>query len=83
MANEEFDKQIEATKKMLDSLPEDFELQKHLLKVTLENLRIVHNTPTKDELGLSSVAEKLQTLNSTIEDGLRKIEGIKNHKEEK
>lgn len=83
MTNEEFDKQIEATKKMLDSLPEDFEFQKHLLKATLENLRIVHNTPTKDELGLSSVAEKLQTLNTTIEDGLRKIEDIKNHKEEK
>ena len=83
MTNEEFDKQIEETKKMLDSLPEDFEFQKQLLKTTLENLRIVHNTPTKDELGLSSVAEKLQTLNTTIEDGLRKIEDIKNHKEEK
>ena len=51
--------------------------------MTLENLRVVHNTPTKDELGLSSVAEKLQTLNSTIEAGLNKIENIKNHKEEK
>lgn len=83
MTNEEFDRQIEATKKLLDSLPEDFEFQKHLLKVTLENLRVVHNTPTKDELGLSSVAEKLQTLNSTIEAGLKKIENIKNHKEER
>lgn len=54
-----------------------------MLKVTLENLRVVHNTPTRDELGLSSVAEKLQTLNSTIEAGLKKIENIKNHKEEK
>lgn len=54
-----------------------------MLKATLENLRVVHNTPTKDELGLSSVAEKLQTLNSTIEAGLKKIENIKNHKEER
>lgn len=54
-----------------------------MLKITLENLRIVHNTPTRDELGLSSITEKLQTLNTTIEDGLRKIEDIKNHKEEK
>lgn len=83
MTNEEFDRQIEATKKLLDRLPEDFEFQKHLLKVTLENLRVVHNTPTKDELGLSSVAEKLQTLNSTIEAGLSKIENIKNSKEDK
>ena len=43
----------------------------------------MHNTPTRDELGLSSVAEKLQTLNSTIEAGLKKTENIKNHKEEK
>ena len=83
MTNEEFDKQIEATKKMLDSLPEDCEFQKHLLKATLENLRIVHNTPTKDELGLSSVAEKLQALNSTIEAGLNKIENIKRSKEDR
>lgn len=83
MTNEEFDRQVDATKKMLDSLPEEFDFQKHLLKVTFENLRVVHNTPTKDELGLSSVAEKLQTLNSTIEAGLKKIENIKNHKEER
>lgn len=83
MTNEEFDRQVDATKKMLDNLPEEFDFQKHLLKATLENLRVVHNTPTKDELGLSSVAEKLQTLNSTIEAGLKKIENIKNHKEER
>lgn len=48
MTNEEFDRQIEETEKLLDGLPEDFEIQKRLLMATLENLRVIHNTPTGD-----------------------------------
>lgn len=81
MTNEEFDEQVDATKKMLDGLPEELEFQKRLLTITLENLRAIRNAPARDELGLSGVAERLRTLNGTIEAGLKRIEDVKRQKE--
>ena len=81
MTNAEFDEQVDATKKMLDGLPGEFEFQKRLLTITLENLRAIHNAPARDELGLSGIAERLRTLNGTIEAGLKRIEDVKRQKE--
>lgn len=46
-------------------------------------LRCAYATAAGDELGLGGVAEKLQALNRTLEDGLDKVNNVKKHKEER
>ena len=85
MTNKEFDKYIDTIKKTAETMSSRCELEKQLLIATLENLRKIHNSQTKQELGLDSLVEKLQALNHTIETGLDKVESIKkqNNKEER
>lgn len=46
-------------------------------------LRLAYAKAAGDELGLGAVAEKLQALNRTLENGLSKIENVRKHKEER